>query len=811
LLLFVSFVTISALTHNTLLADLTFVGGGASFVIQESDSHLKLNYHDDIDGWSERSIVRDRVNKTSDSWTPGYPAGSIISSSGSYVDPSPDLIYSNSNAIAKNAGDIATNTGNIATNTGNIATNTGNIAILNSAVTIYDTHQTYASNTTEENFVYFKDGFTVNADRTLTLHTPIPVTGNINLSDTGKINLANDLYLGSNAYLTNGGQIDGNGFALVLSCTFEVPENQVLQITGDTIINGHGTTLYLNPHAQITVDNNVTLTLKNVRIKNTRNSKDDPMISLSGANSKLALMDVELALADDFWFTEGHMFIHDDVVVSGSSQFIYRTTESSYIEDAAMFGIDPDSTFFYAPESTSNNLINMLSKTSGMYFDGSTLKTTTTGIRLSKGMLCFDNNVTITSAASEPEVVWVSVGAVFSQLDRKNYGNYVRSVAWRPTGNYLAVGGFDGDISPVRVYSFNGTSFTLEDSNNFAPDSKVGLSDINSVDWSPDGAFLAVAGDGGDDDEIDIYSFDGSSLTFEASQLIGPSAGISPIVRTVSWSPDGNHLVAGLEWPENNNHLRVYSFNKVTPALTQVQAFNPGAYVYGTSWQHIAGGSYVAIAMVSAAGNEIKIYYFNPGTQTLSQSVAQNYGGANANSVAWRPGSNHLAVGGGSIGGNDVQVYSFSTTGSTLSSVVGVDFGGPVKSVSWSPDGKNLAVGGNTSSGGHLDIELYEFNATVSSLTRTAQGNYGTLAYSTSWSFDGNYVGVGGQTTAGGHDEIEVYSVPSSEERLAVNPQTFSNGIIFGDSSVTDGDLDVKVLAAARVEIEGIVVDNSSV
>jgi len=38
-----------------------------------------------------------------------------------------------------------------------------------------------------------------------------------------------------------------------------------------------------------------------------------------------------------------------------------------------------------------------------------------------------------------------------------------------------------------------------------------------------------------------------------------------------------------------------------------------------------------------------------------------------------------------------------------------------------------------------------------------------------------------------------------------------TDGLIFGDSTLTNGDLDVRVLGGARVEIDGIVIDNSSV
>ncbi len=259
--------------------------------------------------------------------------------------------------------------------------------------TIYDTHEVYDTNTQEQNFVFFKNGFTVKPDKTLTLKIPVPVSGNINLGQTGTINLQNDLLFASNAYLTGGGKIDGNGFALVLSCTFAIPANETLEITSDTIINGHGTTFYLEPHAQITIDNNVTLTLKNVRIKNTRNRSSAPMIDLLGAQSTLTLMNCELALAGDYSANNGHVFIHDDVIISGTSSFIYNSGQTSYIVDNATWAFDKNTRFYYDPSVSDNSLVHMLSKTSGMYFDGATVEAGDMGIRLSTGSLYLDNNV----------------------------------------------------------------------------------------------------------------------------------------------------------------------------------------------------------------------------------------------------------------------------------------------------------------------------------------------------------------------------------------------------------------------------------
>jgi len=380
-----------------------------TFFIEPTDSKVTLNNTDYVFGRSELSIVKSDDYKRADNWGEQYSEGVDISQEGSQA-PATMLVYSNSNAMADLAQkfdqlaahdelSVRSNSNALVYLDTHVTVFDNDVAVYGKDVNVYYTHQAYAENTTKENLVYFKNGFTVDAGKTLTLNTPILVTGNINLSDTGTINLANDLYFGSNAYLTRGGIVDGNGFALVLSCTFAIPENQKLHITGDTIINGHGTTFYLEPHARIIVDNNVTLTLKNVRLKSARNNVTNPIIHPLGPRARVTLLNAELALGSDFTFTNGQLFIHDDVLISGTHTFSYCSSQSSYICDGGMFYFENDSTFFYNPPITANHLIQMQSDTSTIFLDGATLQTTHTGIRLSKGTLCLENKVFLNSDA----------------------------------------------------------------------------------------------------------------------------------------------------------------------------------------------------------------------------------------------------------------------------------------------------------------------------------------------------------------------------------------------------------------------------
>ena len=80
-----------------------------------------------------------------------------------------------------------------------------------------------------------------------------------------------------------------------------------------------------------------------------------------------------------------------------------------------------------------------------------------------------------------------------------DYGTSAQSVNWSPDGKYLAIGGFNPlSGNEVQVYSFNGSSLSLITSLNY-------ITYALSVAWSPDGKYLAIGGDNGTTD-VQVYS-----------------------------------------------------------------------------------------------------------------------------------------------------------------------------------------------------------------------------------------------------------------------------------------------------------------
>ncbi len=675
--------------------------------------------------------------------------------------------------------------------------------------------------------VKFLDGFEVRITGSVTLDISKSIDGTIDCNETGRIILNGHLAFAPNIAIANNLTVDGRGHTIILEGDLTIPEGKTLHVTSTTDIDGCGNTLYLEPHANISLDNNATLTLRNMRVKNMRNNSANPMIRPSGHRAQVALQNIELALADDFMFRDGQLFIHDDVIVTGSSIFSYRSTQTSYICDASTFAFDKNTTFEYYPGTIDNSLIQMQSETATLYLDGATLQATHTGMRLSKGRLCFDNNVLLSSTVGTKLTSLTGVAS-------KNMGTQVDDdifmVAWSPDGKYLAVGvGVDPSLPnpsdggvllnyELRIYGFDGQTLTGITSKDMSGDV------VRSIDWSPDGKYLAV-GTNNDpnivheniaaNDELRIYSFDGSTLTGVASVNHG-----SEHVYDVYWSPDGKHIAICLTYDPSLHELLVYSFDGAS--LTFVDSVDTSGgtpdttdYVFVVAWH--PSGNYIAVGTNNApsgsdlpeiiANHELRIYSFDVVAGTLAGVTSEDIGNIDVRDLSWSPDGTHLAVVMNVYSvGEEGRVYSF--LGESLALVRSVELGAVNGlTVDWSPDGKYIAFG-RLANSGQDELVVYRYD----DFSSPVEGRYtGLGTRSVAWSSDGNYLAVGidaGSSTNGGDsaitagDELRIYRANYGAETDA---QTFGKGILLGDSSPTGDALDVQVLAGAQVAVDGYV------
>jgi WD40 repeat protein/mono/diheme cytochrome c family protein len=93
---------------------------------------------------------------------------------------------------------------------------------------------------------------------------------------------------------------------------------------------------------------------------------------------------------------------------------------------------------------------------------------------------------------------------------------------------------------------------------------------ITSIDFSPDGTLLAVAGF----HEVLLWKSDGSAL---AGRLVG----ISERVQTVRFSPDGKLLAAAAGRPAQMGEIQIWDVARKTLVLSVPQGYDT---LYGVSW-----------------------------------------------------------------------------------------------------------------------------------------------------------------------------------------------------------------------------------
>ena len=653
-------------------------------------------------------------------------------------------------------------------------------------------------------WVRFNNGFTVMPQAAVSMDTLTTVSGPIDLRDTGLLKLNNDLYLAHNVTLTSGGYIKGNAAnygqanTIFMGGDLTLGANtygNVLHVTGDwanngqsgdLIIDGCGHTLTLSTNAQIFVDQNVTLTLRNMTIKTspisgvlpTSRLTSKPPIQLASTGSKLALDNVVFDLNDDFNFKQGQLFIHNDVAITGSRAFIYSSPQPSYITSGATWSFEQGTTFSIAPATytdqpftagaaTSNNFIVLADQSAALSLSGCSLKTTFTGARFTKGMVLFDNKVAIdTQAGSEITGLGTGVGL-------KDYTVTASCVAFSPDGRYVAVGALNSNAN-LYIYAFNGATALG------SPIASMGMGGsanaIPAMAWSPDGKFLAMGGDGAVG--LRIVRFNGTATL---ASINTPAFGL--IVNSVSWSPDGRYLAVGGN--NGNTPLIVYRFNGTS--LTQVTTLNPGGIqVNGVAWS--PDGKYLGIVWRDS-GTTYRVYAFN-GT-VLAGLAASGATSGSAAAFAWSPDGRYF------LWSTNGLAYSLRMRRFDGSSAIYVnDTGNPASAQAFSPDGRYIISCGGTN---------YALWKVMPPLSVIASGSFSTVATTVAWSPDSKYVLVGGT-----NGTADLMVVPVIWSATVAVTQNFSNGLLFGDKAKgVNFDANVQVLSSATVKVRGKIKDDS--
>lgn len=267
---------------------------------------------------------------------------------------------------------------------------------------IHPKTKTFNKSETINDLTLFQDGLTLSDSSViLDMKSPLGLLSPIALNG-GTLSLSVDWPFSSASYMVTpggGGSIKGNGYAIILYGDFEIPTGEYLKFKGQSAIEGLNHELILTGSSQLIIDTNSTLSLSNLTLKYVANSPEIPSIIMTNTSSQLSLHNVTIALSGDYTFTQGQLFIHNDVVICGTSSFIYASNQPSHIAQNSLLYFDIGTTFSYAPSNataaSNSSLINMEDKTSKLIFNNCSLNVSVAGLNVTKGTVILNNKLWI--------------------------------------------------------------------------------------------------------------------------------------------------------------------------------------------------------------------------------------------------------------------------------------------------------------------------------------------------------------------------------------------------------------------------------
>lgn len=181
---------------------------------------------------------------------------------------------------------------------------------------------------------------------------------------------------------------------------------------------------------------------------------------------------------------------------------------------------------------------------------------------------------------------------------------------WRKNDRVFAVG-LGEDMQPagpqIALYDYNGSSLSLKDSESLWP------LEVECVDWSSDGALLALGGPvASPHRQLRIYSTNLALLATNALQITGPLA--------VDWSPAGDFLAVGTTNSATNVELLVYAYDRQGKTLRLLKGFEHTGSVYSVRWT--SDGDFLAVGDQANRLTVYKMLYADLGVRkTASASV----------------------------------------------------------------------------------------------------------------------------------------------------------------------------------------------
>lgn len=301
------------------------------------------------------------------------------------------------------------------------ATTIGNIGT-NATTQFQGVAQTLANPTNIiQGFTNLAGGLTFGAgaaNGTLSYNAIGGIGGTVTLNGANPFTLTTDLVLLSGITFTGGTcTIAGGGHSLILpdsTATYVFP-SQITALSnidmalsspltissalsfssGTNVINGNGH--YINfpgTSGVITIAAGASLTIKNATLQGVSTGQ----FVLASSSSSLTLQNITWNQDATFTINTGALNILNDVMMTGSTAFIYSSSSALAINSYSTLMFDLGMTFSYA--SATSNLLTFSDSSAVLLLNGANLITGSAGLNLINGTLEVNNNSTIASSGT---------------------------------------------------------------------------------------------------------------------------------------------------------------------------------------------------------------------------------------------------------------------------------------------------------------------------------------------------------------------------------------------------------------------------
>ncbi len=515
-----------------------------------------------------------------------------------------------------------------------------------------------------------------------------------------------------------------------------------LVVKGDCTITGTAGTLFTFNGHNILIDDNSTLRIKNVTFQSSPTSRIRQLIRYGNSKSKFILENATFKVDNApsaLLSSGGMMMVGGNLVIEGSSVIDNTSTSSMhalFLGNGSYSSSDCRLVIRSGSKLTVNNAGIVFKSVGVGSLDLSggkgTLAVETGANFLPESQINLGGSTFNFDFSSLSGISKTTTSTLSGTPINGSHGAAINDIDWSPNGQYFLLGAAsEGGVQEMRVYGFDGSSFTPLHVNFHG-------AVVNSVSWHPTGVFAAIGGLSGLSGYTHrLYSFDGTETTSLLRSMIDHGS----TVWSVDWSPNGRYLAIGGEQGTGSFTHRVYSFDgSVTVTLPGCNK-DHGVIVYSVAWS--PSGKYLAIGGEQSTGSFTHRVYGFDGIRLTELVNSRGDHGNDVRLVAWSSDEKFLAIGGVVSGGVSHRIYSFD--GSGLTEITNENHGDPVYSVSWSPEGTFFAIGGDQINGSFTH-RVYSFNGssliTLVSLSHSIVT--GEEINSVSWYPDGRYFAVGG-------------------------------------------------------------------